>query len=172
MKYITPLIISIALVFSSCEGEEGPRGPQGPQGEQGEPGEPGEGTETNMLDFSVTGSDWVQEGDFNDPDFRFTYEESWDILDGDGFRDYVLLGYVDVGQGFLKLPYTVTFSDYFTEVNFGWRSGHVFVSWKDSDLQTLPPGATTDFRFIALELSQYIEGMEKLPYEEVQELIN
>lgn len=172
MRFINTTIIALALIFTACEGEEGPQGQQGPQGETGETGETGEPFQTHKLDFSVSGSDWNQQGDFNDPNFHFSYEHEWEILDGSSFNDYVLMGYINAGSGYFNLPYTLTYSNYFTTVSFGWRSGHVFVKWKDSDLQTIPPGSGIDFRFIALEINQYIEGMEELPLEEIQDMLN
>lgn len=171
MRILSIAIVALSLSLIACEGEEGPQGPQGPQGEMGEQGEPGEPFQTRTTSFSVTSSDWVQQGDFNDPDFRFTYNHPWSILDGDDYKDYALLGYIDVGQGFHNLPYTLTFANYFTEVNFGWMSGNIFVSWKDSDLQTIPPGGSIDFTFIAIEINQMVDGMEDLSLEEVKELL-
>ncbi|MCH8546213.1 MAG: collagen-like protein [Cryomorphaceae bacterium] len=174
MRIKTIAIVALTVFLTACEGEEGPQGPQGEQGIQGETGEqgaPGDPFQTLTTSFSVTSSDWVQRGDFNDPDFRFTYDHPWSILSGDDYKNYALLGYIDVGQGFHNLPYTLTFADYFTEVNFGWRSGNIFVSWKDSDLQTIPPGGVVDFTFIAIEINQFVEGMKELPLEEVRELL-
>lgn len=174
MRILSIAIVALSLSLIACEGEEGPQGPQGEQGiqgETGEQGEPGDPFQTLTTTFSVTSSDWVQQGNFNDPDFRFTYNHPWSILNGDDYKDYALLGYIDVGQGFHNLPYTLTFQDYFTEVNFGWMSGNIFVSWKDSDLQTIPPGGSIDFTFIAIEINQMVDGMEDLSLEEVKELL-
>jgi hypothetical protein len=164
---LTHIFLACAISFSIGCQKEGPEGPRGPQGEQGEQGDKGDPVTINVLSFDVLGSDWVQQGQFNSPNFRFSFDQPWSILDGQNFRNYVLLGYVDVGQGYHGLPYILTFSDYFTSIDFGWRSGHVFVSWRDSDLRTLPPGSTVSFKFIAIEAARFIDEMKEWSYEDV-----
>jgi len=164
MKIFNTLAIVAGLSLIACE-KEGPQGPQGPQGEQGEQGEQGDPVTTQVLSFDVTSSDWQAQGSFSDPNFRFSHDEPWSILDGQNFRNYVLVGFVDVGQGFHGMPYILTFQNYFTSIDFGWRSGHVFVSWRDSDLQTLPPGSTASFKFIAIEASRYSDEMKSWTYD-------
>lgn len=65
MRILSIAIVALSLSLIACEGEEGPQGPQGEQGiqgETGEQGEPGDPFQTLTTTFSVTSSDWVQQG--------------------------------------------------------------------------------------------------------------
>lgn len=144
-------LCSIALLMSSCRGDDGPMGPRGPQGLDGPKGDPGD--IAYSIQFEVLPSDWT--GDANGYYAYLPAAEITSAIYNNGAVLVYLLNEEDTNNMYFNmLPFTSVDNNSITYMDFNVYVGEIelILKWIDNGVNvTEAPGANYAFKVIIME---------------------
>lgn len=158
MKKTFSLFVFFSLILFGCE-KEGPMGPTGLAGKDGADGKDGKDGNANVKSItkSIAPSDWMASGTAGE-DLYFYYEISIPEITNDIVQNgVVMIYYKETDGSYHALPTTYNFYSsyldyyYHTTIRFSFKTGKVRIEIEDSDMITIRPDSSIEFKIVVIE---------------------